>query len=367
MPTIDYTGKEVVFRVAACGPAGAGKTTLLWQLHAGIPADERTELAIRAIGPDQLISFECAAPDLIPVGDYRAKLRLFTVPGRVADPAIWQRVMNDVDGVIFVADSQFERIGENADVLRALAGVQGALDGPMVFIYNKRDLPNRAPLEYLDHVVNSTEPRIPRFEGVMTDGTGAAEALKALTKLLLERAAAEDEKQAAAERAAAAVEEAVSDSLHFAPPEVPLILEPERALVEESAAPKNEGLVSLDGGCLCGGVRYRLNGLPLEVFHSHAAHHSRGHGAPLVTWASYKPREFAFVRGCPGEYLGQGNTRTFCRECGTPLTFRKPGEDIVFIAAATLDSPELLTPTRHESSSEALPWPKIIDGLPRSL
>ena len=367
MPTIDYTQKEVVFRVAACGPAGAGKTTLLWQLHAGIPADERSELAIRPIGADQLISFDCAAPDLIPVGDYRAKLRLFTVPGRVADPAIWQRVMNDVDGVIFVADSQFERIGENADVLRALAGVQGPLDGPMVFIYNKRDLPNRAPLEYLDHVVNSAEPRIPRFEGVMTEGTGAAEALKALTKLLLEPAAAEEEKQAAAERAAAAVEEAVSDSLHFAPPELPLVPLDERVGVDASPLPGNESLVSIDGGCLCGGVRYRLSGLPIEVFHSHAAHHTRGHGAPLVTWASYAPRDFTVTLGCPGEYYSQGDTRTFCRECGTPLTFRKPDEDIVLIAAATLDSPELLTPVRHESSAEALPWPKIIDGLPRSL
>ena len=367
MPIIDYIGKEIIFRVAACGPAGSGKTTLLWQLHAGIPADERSELTIRAIGADQLVSFDCAAPDLIPVGDYRAKLRLFTVPGRVADPAIWQRVMDDVDGVIFVADSQFERIGENADVLRALADVQGGQGGPMVFIYNKRDLPNRAPLEYLDHVVNSCEPRIPRFEGVMTEGKGAADALKALTKLLLERAAAEEEKEAAAARVTAAAEEGFSDSLHFAPPVIPLIPAPASIALESAPLPSDESPVSMDGGCLCGGVRYRLSGLPIEVFHSHAAHHSRGHGAPLVTWAAYAPQDFVVMLGCPSEYEAGGSVRSFCRECGTPQTFMRCNAEPLLVAAATLDSPELLTPTRHESSAEALPWPKIIDGLPRSL
>ena len=367
MPIIDYTEKEVIFRVAACGPAGAGKTTLLWQLHAGIPADERSELTIRAIGADQLVSFDCAAPDLIPVGDYRAKFRLFTVPGRVADPAIWQRVMDDVDGVIFVADSQFERVGENADVLRALAGLQGALGAPMVFIYNKRDLPNRAPLEYLDHVLNSAEPRVPRFEGVMTDGKGASDALKALTKLLLDRAVAEEEKEAASERVEAAALERVSESLHFAPPEVPLIPVTTQVDLDHALLPKNDDSVSMDGGCLCGGVRYRLMGLPIEVFHSHAAEHTRGHGAPLVTWAAYAPQDFVVLRGSPSESVAQGNVRAFCRECGTPLTFRKLDDDALLIAAATLDSPELLTPVRHESAAEALPWPKIIDGLPRSL
>ena len=123
----------------------------------------------------------------------------------------------------------------------------------------------------------------------------------------------------------------------------------------------------MDGGCLCGTVRYRLLGLPIEVFHSHAAHHSRGHGAALVTWAAYAPQDFVVMLGCPSEYDAKGNVRTFCRECGTPLTFRSLDRDVVLVAAATLDSPELLTPTRHESSAEALPWPKIIDGLPRSL
>lgn len=185
MPTIDYSKREVTFRIAACGPAGAGKTTLLSRLHSTTAPAERGELSIRAIGEDQLIAFDCAAADLIPTGEYRAKLHLFTVPGRIADPAIWRRVMTDVDGVLFVADSQFERIGESADALRAIAELPGIADVPAVFIYNKRDLPNIAPIEYIDRVLNSATPRLPRFEGVLSEGKGAAEALAALVPLLL--------------------------------------------------------------------------------------------------------------------------------------------------------------------------------------
>ncbi len=340
MPTIDYTAKEVVFRIAACGPASVGKTLLLWRLHAQTPANERSELSIRPLVADQLVSFECTAHDLVPTGDYRAKLHIFTVPGRVSDPAIWQRVMNDVDGIIFVADSQYERIGESADALRELNTLRGIEGVPLVFIYNKRDLPNAAPIDYIDQVINSTEPRIPRFDGIISQGKGAAEALAALTKLMLARTAQKEEEPAPT-----------------AQPE---------ARQEVAVVPPGPA-VSLDGGCLCGAVRYRLHGLPQEVFHSHSIIHRRAHGAPLVTWAACAPSDFTVQAGSVKEYSAEGCVRTFCPECGTPLTFRELAAEVLIIAAATLDTPELLAPTRHEAAADALPWPKMTDGLPRSL
>lgn len=185
MPTIDYSKREVTFRIAACGPAGAGKTTLLTKLYAAMPPVERGELSIRAIGEDQLIAFDCTASDLIPTGEYHAKLHLFTVPGRIAAPAIWRRVMTDVDGILFVADTQFERIGESADAIQAIAEIPAIADVPAVLIYNKRDLLNVAPIEYLDQVLNNAVPRLPRFESILSEGKGAIEALAALVPLLL--------------------------------------------------------------------------------------------------------------------------------------------------------------------------------------
>lgn len=352
MPTIDYTAKEVVFRVAACGPASVGKTLLLWRLHAQTPANERSELSIRPLVADQLVSFECTAHDLVPTGDYRAKLHIFTVPGRVSDPAIWQRVMNDVDGIIFVADSQYERIGESADALRELNTLRGIEGVPLVFIYNKRDLPNAAPVDYIDQVINSTEPRIPRFDGIISQGKGAAEALAALTKLMLARTAQKEEEPA--------------PPAPTAPPEQNSTGEQPAIYFHRSDSAK-ESDVTLDGGCLCGQVRYRLYGLPCEVFHSHSIIHRRAHGAPLVTWVVCRGGDFELQAGELKEYIAEDCIRTFCPECGTPLTFRELAAEVLLIAAATLDTPELLSPTRHEAAADALPWPKVTDGLPRSL
>jgi mutual gliding-motility protein MglA len=353
VPTIDYTSREVVFRVAACGPAGAGKTTLLWRLHAQMPPVERGEMTIRPIGADQLVAFECSAPDLVPMGEYRARLQLFTVPGRISDPAIWARVMGDVDGVLFVADSQFERMGENGDALRELAALPGCASAPVVFIYNKRDLPNCAPLDYIDVVINKAEPRAPRFEGLLVSGAGAKEALAALSRLMLEKASSPDEDES---------------------PSSPKDPAPEPAVPAKSAAPQpasaagqKPSALSMEGGCACGAIRYRLLGLPRDVFYSHDAVQRRAHGAPVVAWVACAPPDFVLTAGRLKEFGENKTTRAFCPVCGSPLTFRDLDSELLQVAAATLDHPELLTPLRHECAAQSLPWLKISDGLPRTL
>lgn len=183
MPIVDYTAKEVLIRLGLAGPAGAGKTQVLWRLHAGLPVEMRAELAIRPVGADQIVSFDFTPPDLIPISDYRAKCRAITVPGRISDPAIVGRVMSDLDGLFFVADSQCERMEENLAALRQIASVPGLSEVPMVFLYNKRDLPNAAPMDYLDQVLNRLGA--PRFAAVATKGEGLSEALSELSRLVL--------------------------------------------------------------------------------------------------------------------------------------------------------------------------------------
>ena len=183
MPTIDYNAKEVLLRLGVAGPAGAGKTQMLWRLHAGLPAEMRAELVMRPVGEDQIVSFDFTPPDLVPIADYRARCKAITVPGKIADPAIVERVMSELDGVFFVADSQCERMEANVEALRQIAAVPGLADVPMVFLYNKRDLPNAAPLEYLDEVLNRLGA--PRFATVATTGEGLPEALSELSRLVL--------------------------------------------------------------------------------------------------------------------------------------------------------------------------------------
>ena len=183
MPTIDYNTKEVLLRFGAIGPAGAGKTQVLWRLHADLPREMRAELVMRPIGADQLVSFDFTPPDLVPISDYRARCKLLTVPGRIAEPAVLDRVMSDLDGILVVADSQCERIEENVEALRHIASLPGLGDVPMVFLYNKRDLPNAAPMDYLDQVLNRLGA--PRFGTVATTGEGLAAALSELSRLAL--------------------------------------------------------------------------------------------------------------------------------------------------------------------------------------
>ncbi len=183
MPTIDYNAKEVLLRFGVAGAPGAGKTQMLWRLHAGLPPEMRGELTMRAVGEDQIVSFEFTPPDLVPISDYRARCRAITVAGKIADPAIVARVMSELDGVFFVADSQGERMEENIEALRQIGAVPGLSQVPIVFLYNKRDLPNAAPLEYLDEVLNRVGA--PRFATVAATGEGLTEALSELSRIVL--------------------------------------------------------------------------------------------------------------------------------------------------------------------------------------
>lgn len=183
MPTIDYSAREVLLRFGVAGPAGAGKTQVLWRLHADLPHEMRAELVMRPIGADQIVSFDFTPPDLIPVSDYRARCKVVAVAGRISDLSVLERVMSDLDGIFFVADSQCERVEENVEALRRIAAVPGLSEVPMVFLYNKRDLPNAAPMEYLDQVLNRLGA--PRFGTVALTGEGLAPALSELSRLVL--------------------------------------------------------------------------------------------------------------------------------------------------------------------------------------
>ncbi|MDP7391688.1 MAG: GFA family protein [Alphaproteobacteria bacterium] len=124
-------------------------------------------------------------------------------------------------------------------------------------------------------------------------------------------------------------------------------------------------MTSRAGGCLCGAVRYAAEGKPLWVAHCHCRSCRRQSGAPVVTWAGYRPANVAWSSGPPDTFnSAEDVTRRFCGACGTPLSYegtRWPDE--LHILVATLDDPESLTPTAHVFWSEHLSWLEIDDGL----
>lgn len=125
----------------------------------------------------------------------------------------------------------------------------------------------------------------------------------------------------------------------------------------------------MEGGCMCGAVRYRTSGLPFSVAHCHC-HSCRKHtGAPVVTLAGYRIDQVEFTGEERSLYESSpGATRGYCRKCGTPLTWEGDGGDLGFIVElhlSTFDDPAALKPTAHAFYLERLPWFDIADDLPR--
>ena len=123
----------------------------------------------------------------------------------------------------------------------------------------------------------------------------------------------------------------------------------------------------LEGGCLCGFVRYRAQGIPFHETSCHCSICRRTSGAPFVAWFSVPSADFAFTAGQPTRLRSSDHgTRSFCPRCGTPLTFessRAPGE--LDVTTCSLDEPERVPPRDHTWTGAQLRWVEIADSRPR--
>ena len=119
---------------------------------------------------------------------FKVRFHLYTVPGQVYYNASRKLILKGVDGIIFVADSQVERFEDNIEsmenLIENLKEYNLSLDKiPFVIQYNKRDLPNIAPVEELERALKIL--KVPYFEAVATEGIGVFETLKTVAKLVL--------------------------------------------------------------------------------------------------------------------------------------------------------------------------------------
>ena len=121
------------------------------------------------------------------------------------------------------------------------------------------------------------------------------------------------------------------------------------------------------GHCLCGAVRFTARGEPKWVAHCHCESCRRATSAAFATYAGYPADAVTWTSATPRSYASSpGVTRTFCANCGTPMSFageRWPGE--IHLFATSFDAPESLTPQLHVHAEEQLPWVHLDDDLPR--
>jgi signal recognition particle receptor subunit beta len=208
MSIINYANKEIQFKIVYYGPALCGKTTNLAYVHHQVSDTHKGELVSLATAADRTLFFDFLPLNAVVIQGFKTKFQLYTVPGQVLYNATRQLVLRSVDGVVFVADSQWEKMEENIESFKNLQenlARQGAgIDEvPYVLQYNKRDMPNCAPVHYLDYLLNNRRVRVPSFEAVATTGQGVFNTLNAISRLLLRKFAREMEQTAAKQRAGA--------------------------------------------------------------------------------------------------------------------------------------------------------------------
>lgn len=123
----------------------------------------------------------------------------------------------------------------------------------------------------------------------------------------------------------------------------------------------------LEGGCLCGFVRYRVRGRPSHETLCHCSICRRASGAPVVAWFTVRRADLVVVSGEPATFRSSDHgTRTFCPRCGTPLAFRSARlPDEVDVTTCSLDAPERVAPRDHTHAAARLGWLVPGDDLPR--
>ncbi len=125
----------------------------------------------------------------------------------------------------------------------------------------------------------------------------------------------------------------------------------------------------LHGGCLCGAIRYQVQGLPFAADYCHCRHCQKIAGAPVMAWMDFLHKDVLWLSSQPREYASSSDVRRgFCGQCGSTLTFRHVQHpDYLTLAIASLDQPDRVSPTYHIYTIQARKWCVIQDDLPRFL
>jgi len=220
MSLINYASREVNCKLVYYGPGLGGKTTNLEYIYEKVAPASKGKMISLATETERTLFFDFLPVDLGTIRGFKTRFHLYTVPGQVYYNASRKLILKGVDGVVFVGDSQMERMEANLESMQNLYDnmAQHGLDLtrlPFVIQYNKRDLPNAAPLPQLQQALNPGWPvedparqrplpdptrpgemlvqeldgtwieRVPHFEAVAVRGDGVFDTLRAISKLVL--------------------------------------------------------------------------------------------------------------------------------------------------------------------------------------
>src|SRR3954469_21730005 len=194
MAIINQSTKELQVKIVYYGPAMGGKTTNLVQVHDHVQTGtgNKGKLVSLATSSDRTLFFVFLPIEAMSIKGFKTKFQLYTVPGQVIYNPTRQLVLRGVDGIVFCADSQYEKMTENVESFTNLEENLKTLklnlaEIPYVLQYNKRDLPNAAPVEYMEYLLNNRELQVPSFTATAHKCQGIFETLNMITRMLLHK------------------------------------------------------------------------------------------------------------------------------------------------------------------------------------
>jgi len=189
MSFINYSSREINCKIVYYGPGLCGKTTNLQYIYQKTSPEAKGKMISLATETERTLFFDFLPLSLGEIRGFKTRFHLYTVPGQVFYDASRKLILKGVDGVIFVADSQNERMDANVEAVENLVinlKTQGydLMAIPYVLQLNKRDLPNVAPVDEMVQLLRKKGE--PVFEAVASKGTGVFETLKGVAKLVLQ-------------------------------------------------------------------------------------------------------------------------------------------------------------------------------------
>lgn len=187
MAFVNFATREITAKIVYYGPGLGGKTSSLQYIHNCLPAENRGKMISLATEEDRTIYFDFLPLHLGKIQDFAVRVQLYTVPGQVRYNATRKLVLRGADGVVFVADSQTHKKLSDVESLQNMEENlrehgRDLRDLPLVFQYNKMDLPHLMTPAEMNQLLNKLTS--PYFETCATTGIGVLEALKGITKLV---------------------------------------------------------------------------------------------------------------------------------------------------------------------------------------
>jgi signal recognition particle receptor subunit beta len=188
MSFVNYHTKEINCKIVYYGPGLGGKTTNIQYVYQRTTSQSKGKMVTLNTENERTLFFDFLPLDLGTIRGFKTRFHLYTVPGQVFYEASRKLILRGVDGIVFVADSQVERMEAN---LESLEGLKKNLTEqgydfdkiPLVFQWNKRDLPNIVSNQDLQKKLNELDR--PCFEASAIKGEGVFETLKSISKLVL--------------------------------------------------------------------------------------------------------------------------------------------------------------------------------------